>query len=114
MNTNYVGTHFGGSLYSMCDPFFMFILLHHLGEDHIVWDQSAKIEFINPGKTKVFATFKIEQYQIDELKNQALSNFSVKPVFHTEVVDESGEVIAKVEKQLYIRRKDAKTRFKKS
>ena len=32
LNTNYVGVHFGGSLYSMCDPFYMFILLEHLKE----------------------------------------------------------------------------------
>ena len=32
-NRNAVGTHFGGSLYSMCDPFYMFILMEHLGKD---------------------------------------------------------------------------------
>ena len=37
-NTNYVGSHFGGSLYSMCDPFYMFILLHHL-PGHTIWDK---------------------------------------------------------------------------
>ena len=33
-NRNYVGTHFGGSLYSMCDPFYMLILLEALGRDY--------------------------------------------------------------------------------
>jgi hypothetical protein len=31
LNRNYVGTHFGGSLYAMTDPFFMIMLLHNLG-----------------------------------------------------------------------------------
>ncbi len=30
-NRNYVGTHFGGSLYAMVDPFLMVMLLHNLG-----------------------------------------------------------------------------------
>ena len=47
-NTNYVGSHFGGSLYSMCDPFYMFILLHHL-PGHTVWDKGASFKFKKPG-----------------------------------------------------------------
>ncbi len=35
LNTNCVGTHFGGSLYSMCDPFYMFLLLENLGTDYV-------------------------------------------------------------------------------
>ncbi len=30
-NRNYVGTHLGGSLYSMVDPFYMLMLMHNLG-----------------------------------------------------------------------------------
>ncbi len=30
-NRNYVGTHFGGSLYAMADPFLMVMLLHNSG-----------------------------------------------------------------------------------
>jgi len=35
-NRNYVGTHFGGSLYAMCDPYFMIMLMHNLGRDYLV------------------------------------------------------------------------------
>ncbi len=49
-NSNYVGTQFGGSMYSMTDPFFMLILINNLGKDYIVWDKAARIEFIKPGK----------------------------------------------------------------
>src|SRR4051812_33729390 len=48
-NKNYVGTHFGGSLYAMTDPFFMMILIQKLGSDYIVWDKGAKIDFKKPG-----------------------------------------------------------------
>ena len=32
-NRNYVGTQFGGSLYSMTDPWYMLMLLNVLGKD---------------------------------------------------------------------------------
>jgi len=44
-NRNYVGTHFGGSLYAMCDPFFFFLLMENLGMKYIVWDKGASISF---------------------------------------------------------------------
>jgi acyl-coenzyme A thioesterase PaaI-like protein len=55
LNRNYVGTHFGGSLYSMCDPFFMLILMENLGPDYVVWDKSATVHFLRPGRGKVRA-----------------------------------------------------------
>jgi acyl-coenzyme A thioesterase PaaI-like protein len=113
-NTNYVGTHFGGSLYSMCDPFYMFILLHHLGKDHVVWDKSAHIDFLRPGQGRVWAEFNIPLNIIEDIKNSALEHFKVEPVFETYVYNNKNEPIAKVTKTLYVRRKDAKTRFKKS
>lgn len=48
-NRNYVGTQFGGSLYSMVDPFFVLMLMENLGPDYIVWDKAANIEFVSPG-----------------------------------------------------------------
>ena len=112
LNSNYGGVHFGGSLYSMCDPFFMFMLLHKLKKDHIVWDQAAEIQFVKPGTGTVTAKFKITDEQVEEIRKSALEQFSVKPVFECEVVDESGDTVAKMKKHLYIRRKDAKERFK--
>ena len=44
-NRNYVGTHFGGSLFAMTDPFWMILVLRSLGDGYIVWDQAAEIRF---------------------------------------------------------------------
>ena len=107
-NTNYVGVHFGGNLYSMCDPFYMFILLHHLKDDHIVWDQEAKIKFVRPGQGTVRASFVVELNEIEEIKQKANKSYSVRPVFKTSILNDSGEEVAIVEKTLYVRRKDAK------
>jgi acyl-coenzyme A thioesterase PaaI-like protein len=105
-NRNYVGTHFGGSLYTMCDPFFMLILMNALGRDYIVWDKEATIRFRRPGRGTVRATFHIPPERVAEIKAEADSQRKVEPVFKVDVVDEQGEVVAEVEKLLYVRRKD--------
>src|SRR5690348_6576989 len=70
-NKNYVGTHFGGSLYSMCDPFLMLMLIQILGKDYIVWDKAATIRFRKPGKGLVKATFEIPAQRVAEIKAAA-------------------------------------------
>jgi len=105
LNLNAVGVHFGGSLYAMCDPFFMLILMQHLGRDYIVWDKAAAIQFLKPGKGTVYATFHIPPATIVDLKAQADAGQKPEPVFEVAVVDGAGEVIAKVEKRLYVRKK---------
>lgn len=105
-NRNFVGTHFGGSLYSMCDPFFMLILIAALGRGYVVWDKSAAIRFRRPGRGTVSATFHIPQERIDEIRAAADAGGKVEPVFQVNVMDERGEVVAEVEKLLYVRRQD--------
>ena len=89
----------------MCDPFFMLILLEHLGRDYIVWDKAASIQFLKPGRGTVTATFHISPEQIAELRAQADREGKIEPLFNVDVIDEQGEVVAKVEKRLYIRKK---------
>ena len=104
LNRNIVGTHFGGSLYSMCDPWFMLILMRALGTDYIVWDKSASIQFLQPGRGTVTGTFHISQERIEEIRNQADKGQKVEPVFSVDVLDAGGQAIARVEKLLYIRK----------
>jgi hypothetical protein len=52
-NRNAVGTHFGGSIYSMLDPHLMLLLIQLLGNDYWVWDKSAHIDFIKASKQNV-------------------------------------------------------------
>lgn len=102
-NTNYVGTHFGGSLYSMCDPFFMFLLMQNLGEGYIVWDKAATIDFIKPGTGKVTARFHIPANELEQIKVELLKVRKMDRIFICEVKDEAGETVARMTKTLYIR-----------
>jgi len=104
-NRNYVGTHFGGSLYSLCDPFFMLILFEALGPGYVVWDKAATIRFRRPGRGTVHARFEIGPERVAEIRAAADRDGKVEPTFVAEVRDDEGQVIAEVEKLLYVRRK---------
>ncbi len=104
-NRNIVGTQFGGSIYAMTDPFYMALLVIHLGPDFIVWDKGAKIDFKKPGRTKLFADFDVDQKLLDEVRLRAKMNG--KHIFElpVEVKDASGVIVASVQKTLYVRYK---------
>ena len=104
-NKNLVGTHFGGNLFSMCDPWYMFILMNALGSDYVVWDYAAQIHFVKPGTGTVSAQFSISEEQIRQIEQEARHGEKIFPKFQTEVIDEAGQVIAKLDKTLYVRRK---------
>jgi len=105
LNRNYVGTHFGGSMFSMTDPFFMLMLLKNLGKQYIVWDKAAKIDFIKPGKGTLTAHFSLtldEIQQIREVVNREQKYLLEKNIL---IKNEMDEVVASVTKVLYVRLK---------
>jgi len=106
-NRNYVGTHFGGSLFSMTDPFWMLILLHVLGRDYLVWDKTSEIDFVKPGKGTVSARFRLHQSVLDDIIAATASGAKHLHWLPVDVVDAEGETVARVRKQVYVRRKPA-------
>src|SRR5947209_14034998 len=104
-NRNYVGTHFGGSLYSMCDPFYMLMLINILGPDYIVWDKAATVRFKKPGKGLMKASFQLSKEQIEEIRKAADTQPKVEPQFQVLVKDAGGNVVAEIDKLLYVRKK---------
>lgn len=107
-NKNYVGTHFGGSLFAMTDPYWMIMILRNLGNDYVVWDKAAEIEFVKPGRGLVSAEFKLEEAMLAELREAAAGNEKVLRWFDIAVIDSQGDLVAKVRKQVYVRRKPPK------
>ncbi|MBA1188243.1 DUF4442 domain-containing protein [Pseudomonas entomophila] len=104
-NRNYVGTQFGGSLYSMVDPFYMLLLIEQLGRDYIVWDKAASIDFIAPGKGPVFAEFHVDDALLDDIRQQTAGGKKYLPRLQVDIRDASGELVARVDKTLYVRLK---------
>lgn len=130
LNRNYVGAHFGGSLFAMTDPFWMLLVLRSLGRDYLVWDRAGAIEFLKPGRGTVHAAFALDEAALDALRAAAdgattgtapapqesgepddaitvLPSGAVLRWFRTDILDAGGEVVARVRKQVYVRRRAA-------
>lgn len=104
-NRNYMGTQFGGSLYAMVDPWYMLMLIKNLGDEYIVWDKAATINFRKPGRGKVSAEFILTQEKIDEVKKIVSEKVKADIHFLVEIKDEEGKLIADVDKTVYVRKK---------
>lgn len=104
-NRNYRRTHFGGSLFAMTDPFYMLMLAKILGNDYLVWDKSASIDFLRPGRGTVRARFVLSSKQIEAIRAATAGNERHLPVLSVDITDEAGEKVARVQKTVYIKRK---------
>lgn len=99
--TNYVGTQFGGNLFSMSDPWLMLMLMHQLreaerhapglkdalGEEgsqampaaqvtqprnkYIVWDKESSIRFRRPGTGDVHGRFVLTPHTVHAIRSAA-------------------------------------------
>lgn len=105
MNKNIMGTHFGGSLYAMCDPFYMWILMENLGKDFIVWDKAATIRFKKPGTGTVTAEFEISKEVIESIRKEVMEKGKNDYYFSTIIKNELDQVVAEVDKTVYVRYK---------
>jgi acyl-coenzyme A thioesterase PaaI-like protein len=105
LRRNFVGTHYGGSLFSMTDPFYALMLIHRLGDRYLVWDQAASIDFVAPGRGTVTALFFLDEARVEEIRTQAAGGQKVLPQFDVEVKDETGQLVARVRKIHYVRLK---------
>ncbi|HKE48384.1 MAG TPA: DUF4442 domain-containing protein [Rhodanobacteraceae bacterium] len=106
-NRNYVGTHFGGSLFAMTDPFWMILMLRRLGAGYIVWDKSGEIDFVEATREPVHAEFDLDDALVDEVRAATAGGEKYLRWVETEVRTAGGSVVARVRKQLYVRRKPA-------
>lgn len=106
-NRNLFGTHFGGALYAMSDPFYVFILTLNLGNAYIVWDKSASIKFLKPAKGTILGVFEIGESRLSEIRKEVDEHGKKTYHFETGLIDDNGVVVAEVEKEVYVRSKAA-------
>ncbi len=103
---NYVGTIFGGSIYSAVDPIYMLMLIRRLGPDFLVWDKSATIQFKRPGRETLHARFLVGDDELEAVRSALETQRSIDRTYAVDLVDGSGIICATVEKIIYIRRRD--------
>jgi hypothetical protein len=101
---NAVGTIYGGSMYGAVDPIYMIMLMKLLGRDYVVWDKAATIRFRKPGRTTLFATFRLDDNELTAIRDATASGTPVDRTYNVELADADGVVHAEVEKVIYVRR----------
>jgi len=101
---NYVGSIFGGSMYGAVDPMYMIMLIHCLGPDYVVWDKSATVRFLKPGRTTLHATFRIDDAELDAIRRELETKRSIDRVYTIDLVDAEGTAHAAVEKTIYVKK----------
>ncbi len=102
-NVNYFGTAYGGTLFSMSDPFWALLLSHRLGRRYVVLDAAAEIDFVAVGRGELRTSFAIEPGLVEALHAEAEDGRKVLHWLTNEVTDASGQVVARVRKQVYVR-----------
>ena len=102
---NLVGTIFGGSLYGSVDPIYMIMLIRLLGREFIVWDKAAEIRFRKPGRSTLFATFTIDESELNAIREATAVGNPIDRLYTVDLVDRDGVVHATINKTIYIRRK---------
>jgi acyl-coenzyme A thioesterase PaaI-like protein len=103
---NYVGTIFGGSIYSAVDPIYMLMLIHRLGKEFVVWDKAATIQFKKPGRETLFVNFAVPDQELAAIRAALETQRSIDRTYMIELKDSSGTVCATVEKLIYIRKQE--------
>ncbi len=98
---NYVGTIFGGSMFSATDPFYMLMLLRIFGSDYVVWDKSASIKFIRPARTTIYAKYLISDELIEDIRADVALNNECTRALKLELLDEDEKIYAIIERIVY-------------
>jgi hypothetical protein len=104
-NRNFVGTQFGGSLYAMADPFYMLMLMHVLGPDYRVWDKTGSIDYLAPGRGRVWARFEVTDDDLEQIRRMTEAGDKHLHLFRVHIKDDEAMDIARIEKLVYVRRK---------
>jgi len=99
---NYVGTLYGGHMYSCVDGIYMVQLINILSDDYVVWDKAATIRFRRPGNQTLFAEFKITDEFLATVKEEIKMEQEKDYILNVDLVDKTGKVYAEVEKVIYI------------
>lgn len=105
-NTNINGAHYGGSLFSMTDPWYGLMLLKNLGDrDYMVWTKNASIDYLSPGKGRVQARFRLTEEDIAEVRAHLETQEKILRPYEIDIVDARNTVVAKVINTVYLRRR---------
>ncbi|MBT8136777.1 MAG: DUF4442 domain-containing protein [Gammaproteobacteria bacterium] len=106
---NYVGTIYGGVMYSALDGILMVMFIRLLGKGYIVWDKAGRIEYLKPGRSALLTTIEITEEDLQFVRDTLEQQSRLEKEFTLEWRDANGDVCCRVHKLLYFRRREQKT-----
>ncbi len=101
-NKNYVGSIFGGSMLSATDPIYMIQLMNILGNNYVVWDKAATINYRRPARATVFCEFTFSSEEIDGIKKQVKEKGEIDIIKNPNILTKEGTIIAELSKTIYV------------
>jgi hypothetical protein len=110
-NANFVGTQYGGLIFSMTDPFYMIMLIKNLGKSYVVWDKSAHIKYLRPGKTDLIAEFRLSEDELRQIRQHVQEHGKLEWTRTVEVKDLHGEIVAEVHKVISIKTRQLEGKY---
>ncbi len=105
-NKNYVGTIFGGSLFSATDPIYMVQLIQLLGREYVVWDKSSMVKFKRPANENAYVVFEFTEDEITQLKADISKKKEVDLTKTVLIKSKEGKVFCEIEKTIYVADKE--------
>lgn len=102
-NSNYVGSIFGGSLFSATDPIFMIQLMNILDKNYVVWDKAASIKFKKPAKETCYIDFVFTNDEIVQIKNDVATKKEIDLIKNIQITNKDKSIVfAEVSKTIYV------------
>ena len=106
-NRNYVGSVFGGSLFSATDPIYMIQLLNILDENYVVWDKHASIRFRRPVKQDAYVNFVITDEDLENIKKDVAEHKEIDFEKVIQITNKQKDIVfAEVTKIIYVADKE--------
>lgn len=102
-NANYFGTAFGGSLFSMIDPFLVILIARQLGPGYAVWDKKVEIDFVRPGRGPVTAHVEVSPEYVERIRAATADGERHLEWFEVHLLAQDGTAVAVQRRQIYIR-----------
>ena len=102
-NKNYVGSIFGGSMFSAVDPIPMVQLINLLDSHYVVWDKSAEIYFKAPAREDLYADFSYTQQELEHIRQVIAEQGEMEIAKVTQLTSkDKSTVFCEVKKTIYI------------
>ena len=81
--------------------------MKNLPANYIVWDYSADIKFIKPGRDTVVAEFVLDDKVINLIKDKTAQGNKYIAPFRVDIKNSQDELVCQVNKLVYIKLKQA-------